>query len=232
MIAAMIVAHLLGDYVFQTDGLARWKQRSLWGVMVHGAIVTLMIWLCSLPFDPHWWPYALGLGMVHTLIDIVRARLGSISPGVDLALFLADQAAHGLTIMLALALSGWLTVRPAATLLGQWLQDENRLLLLAGYTLLTMPAWVLIHFLARGMGANQTSLPGRPGERYLGMIERGLIATCVLSGQLLLVPLVVAPRLVMEHRSERAVAEPLSYLNELLISVVLAVAVGLALRAL
>jgi hypothetical protein len=64
------------------------------------------------------------------------------------------------------------------------------------------------------------------------MIERGLIATCVLSGQLLLVPLVVAPRLVIERQSERAAAEPLAYLNELLISVGLAVAVGLALRAL
>jgi hypothetical protein len=232
MIEAMVLAHLLGDYVFQTDGLARWKQRSLWGVVVHGAVVTATLWLCSFPIDPHWWPYALGLGALHTAIDVVRARLGPISPKVDLALFLGDQVAHGLTIVGALALSGWLAARPAVTTLGLWLQDGNRLLLLAGYILLTMPAWVLLHFLVRGMGAKQTSLPGRPGEKYLGMIERSLIATFVLAGQLLLVPLVVAPRLVMEQGNGRAAAEPLAYLNELLVSVGLAVAVGYALRAL
>jgi hypothetical protein len=162
----------------------------------------------------------------------VRARLGSISPAVDLALFLADQAAHGVTIVLALALSGWLAQRPAETPLGLWLQASNRLPLIAGYVLLTMPAWVFIHFLARGMGASRTSLPGRPGEKYLGMIERSLIATFVLAGQLVLVPLVVAPRLVLDNRGDRIAAEPLAYLNELLISIGLAVAVGLALRAL
>jgi len=232
MIAAMVLAHLLGDYVFQTDGLARWKQRSLWGVAVHGLIVTLTLWLCSLPIDPRWWPYALALGLLHTAIDVVRARLGSISPAVDLALFLADQVAHGLTVAAALALSGWLAPRPAATPLGRWLGDDGRLWLLSGYVLLTMPAWVLTHFVARGMGASQTSLPGRPGEKYLGMIERGLIATFVLAGQLLLVPLVVAPRLVLDSRGDRVAAEPLGYLNELLISVGLAVAVGLLLRGL
>jgi len=232
MVEAMILAHLLGEYVFQTDGLARWKGRSLWGVGVHGAIVTVVLLVCSLPFDPHWWPYALGLGLLHTLIDIVRARRGSISPRVDLALFLADQVAHGATLLLALALSGWLAPRAAETSLGLWLQAGNRLPLLIGYVLLTMPAWVLLHFLARGMGASRTSLPGRPGERYLGMIERGLIATFVLAGQLLLVPLVVAPRLVLDSRGDRAAAEPLPYLNELLISVGLAVAVGLFLRSL
>lgn len=232
MTGAMILAHLLGDYVLQTDKLARWKGRSLWGVAVHGAIVTLSLWLCSLPFSPTWWPYALGLGLAHALIDVGRARLGSISPAVDLLLFVVDQVAHGLTIWAALALSGWLGPRPAETALGRWLQAENRLLLIAGYVLLTMPAWVLSHFLARGMGAKQTCLPGRPGEKYLGMLERGLIATFVLYGQLLLVPLVVAPRLALDGRGERVTAEPLAYLNELLISVALAVAVGLFLRGL
>lgn len=232
MIAAMVLAHLLGDYVFQTDGLARWKQRSLWGVVVHGGVVTLTLWLCSLPFAPGWWPYALGLGVTHTLIDIVRARLGSISPGIDLTLFLIDQVAHGLTVFLALALTGWLEPRPAETPVGLWLQTGGRLWLLAGYVLLTMPVWVLTHFVMRGMGASRTSLPGRPGEKYLGMMERGLIATLVLAGQLVLVPLVVAPRLVLDRRGERVAAEPLGYLNELLLSVGLAVAVGLFLRGL
>ena len=40
MLQAMLLAHLLGDYVLQNDALARWKSRSLWGVAAHGAVVT------------------------------------------------------------------------------------------------------------------------------------------------------------------------------------------------
>ncbi len=231
MMLAMIIAHLLGDYILQTDGIARWKQRSLWGVLAHGALVTVALELCSLPFDLHWWPYALALGAAHTLIDLVRARLGSISPVVDLALFLADQVAHALTMVAALAWSGWLLPREASTSLGRWLQEGPRLVLAAGYLLLTMPAWVLLHFITRGMGASRTCLPGRPGEKYAGMLERGLIATLVMAGQFVLIPLVVAPRLLLDGHGERVAAEPLGYLNELLSSVGLAVAVGLVLRA-
>jgi hypothetical protein len=50
----MFLAHLLGDYVFQGDRIAVWKSRSLWGVLVHGAIVTAFAWLCSLPFSASW----------------------------------------------------------------------------------------------------------------------------------------------------------------------------------
>jgi hypothetical protein len=228
----MVLAHLLGDYVFQTDNLVRWKLRSLWGIVAHGAVVALWLWLCSLPFTFDWWPYALGIGVTHTLIDIIRARMGSTSPAVDLLLFLADQAVHGLTIVLGLSLSGWLTPKPAETAFGQWLQSDNHLIFIIAYVLLTMPAWVSVHFLVRGMGASSTSLPGQPGEKYLGMIERGLIATFVLMGQFLLVPLVVAPRLALDGQSGRLEAERLGYLNETLISVALAIAVGLFLKRL
>lgn len=232
MVEMMLLAHLLGDYVFQTDALVRWKLRSLWGVVAHGAVVTLCLWLCSLPFSLTWWPYALGVGIAHTLIDVVRARLGSVKPTIDLMLFLIDQAAHLLTIAAALSWSGWLQPRPAETIWGLWLQSDHHLAIVAGYVLLTMPAWVLVHFVVRGMGAESTSLPGRPGEKYLGMIERALIATFVLLGQFILVPLVVVPRLALDGYGGNLTRERLGYLNELLVSVALALAVGLFLRGL
>jgi len=39
MLAAMLLAHILADYVFQGDGLARWKSERLSGVIAHGGIV-------------------------------------------------------------------------------------------------------------------------------------------------------------------------------------------------
>lgn len=230
MVQAMFLAHLLGDYVLQPDFLACWKKRSSWGVLAHGTVVTFSLWLCSLPFTLDWWPWALGIGAVHVLLDVLRAKIGSAGPIGDLILFLGDQAVHVFIIGLGLAWTGWLEPRPAETVLGTWLQAENHLTFVVGYVLLTMPAWVLVHFMARATGAQTTSLPGRPGEKYVGMIERGFIATLVLLGQFLLVPLVVVPRLILDRQNQRVETERFGYLNELLISVGLAVTVGLFLR--
>ncbi|MBN1485668.1 MAG: DUF3307 domain-containing protein [Chloroflexia bacterium] len=232
MVEMMLLAHLLGDYVFQTDGLVRWKMRSMAGLVAHGAIVTLWLWLCSLPFTLSWWPYALAVGVTHTLIDIVRARLGQVKPTTALILLLLDQILHLGTIAAALAWSGWLQYRPAETALGLWLQADHHLAFIAGYVLLTMPAWVLVHFVVRGMGAESTSLPGRPGEKYIGMLERALIATFVLLDQFMLIPLVVVPRLAMDGYAGQLKGGRLGYLNELLVSISLALAVGLLLRGL
>jgi hypothetical protein len=228
----MLLSHLLGDYVFQTDALARWKSRSLWGVAAHGAVVTLCAWLCSLPFAAGWWPYALGIGAIHVLIDAVRVKIGPTVPPLDLALLMVDQAAHVFVLIGALHWSGWLGPRMAETALGAWLQEGHRLTFMLGYVLLTRPAWVLVHFAVNGTGAVSKSLPGRPGERYVGMLERALIATFVLAGQYVLIPLVVAPRLVVDGAAYRVEGERIGYLGELLVSVGLAVGVGMLLRGL
>ena len=230
MVQAMFFAHLMGDYVFQGDRIAAWKSRSAWGVLAHGGIVTLWTWLCSLPFDLDWWPYALLIGAIHIAIDLAKTRFRRGEPGLALLLYLLDQAMHALVIVAVVRWSGWMDVRPAATALGTWLQADHWLAYLIAYALLSMPAWVLVHFLVSGTGAVSTSMPGRQGERYVGMLERGLIATFVLMGQFLAVPLVLAPRLALDSAGERVAAERIGYLGELLVSVSLAVAVGLFLR--
>jgi hypothetical protein len=232
MLQAIFLAHLLGDYVFQSDRIAMWKSRSVWGVLAHGGIVTFFTLLCAMPFALDWWPYGLLIGAIHIAIDIARTKVGQTDAAAALFLFLLDQALHGLAIVLVVSWSGWLAPHPAETALGAWLQEGNRLLFASGYILLSMPAWVLIHFVIKGTGAESKSLPGRPGERYVGMLERGLIATFVMLGQFLLVPLVVAPRLALDGSSAQVEGERIGYLGELLVSVSLAVAVGLFLRRL
>jgi hypothetical protein len=232
MLQAMLLAHLLGDYVFQGDRIVAWKGRSLWGLLAHGAIVSAIAWLCSLLFALDWGFYALAIGATHTAIDVVRARLGKVKPGIALALFLLDQVAHLAIILAVVHWSGWLGPRPAETVAGRWLQEGNRIVYLMGYALLSMPAWVLVHFCVNGTGAVSKSLPGRPGERYVGILERVLIATFVVMGQFLAVPLVLAPRLAIDGPGSRVEGERIGYLGELLASVSLAVAVGLLLRGL
>ena len=82
MLYVMLLAHLLGDYLFQWGFVARWKARSLVGVLAHGVIVTITTLVCAVLVAPSWWPYALLIGLAHTVIDLVRARfLRVANPG-------------------------------------------------------------------------------------------------------------------------------------------------------
>lgn len=237
MLYSMILAHLLGDYVFQTDRIAMWKARSVWGVLVHGGIVTLLTTLCAVIISPAWWPYALLIGAIHIVIDTGKLLIGKTDPVTGLWLFLLDQALHMLAIVLTVYRTGWLAERAAETTLGVWLQTQNLFPYLITYIGLSMPAWVLTHFVVKGCGAVSKSLPGRPGERYVGMLERMLIATAVMVGQYLLIPLIVSPRLLLDApklvfngTSAEIEMERIGYLGELLVSVSIAVVAGLILK--
>ena len=103
---------------------------------------------------------------------------------------------------------------------------------LLGYAFITMPTWVLLKFVVYGLMKGQApDFPAGP-NKYVGITERVLIATLVAFGQVLLVPLVALPRLVMEWPRVVRGGGDAVYLAELISSMVLAVAVGLGLAAL
>lgn len=165
MTTAMILAHLVGDYILQWNQLAQWKSRELKGVAVHCLIVLAVTWLFSLPFDPHWWPWVLFIGGLHFVIDagqlLWQPRLA------PLARFTLDQAAHFGVILLALVAGGAVDVSRTAFILLTFLQDEQQLLYLLGYAFVTMPAWVVVKFVAYGLvngsGPNSVSDSNRTG---------------------------------------------------------------------
>ena len=58
MITAVLLAHLVGDYILQWNALAILKSKALKGVIAHGAIVWAVTWLMTALFNPAWWPWA------------------------------------------------------------------------------------------------------------------------------------------------------------------------------
>ena len=228
MIAAMFLAHLVGDFVLQWDRLARWKGRAWQGVVAHGAIVWLVTWAVSAVFDRGWWPWALFIGVTHTLID-----MAPLTPAKRVPAFtrlVADQAVHSFVIVAALAASGYLPASDISAGLAGVAHDQRLQVVLLGYTFLTMPAWILVEFGVYGLVAGTAPDMARAPNKYVGSLERALITTCVLTGQFLLVPLVAAPRLVLEGAQVLGSQRTTVYLSEWLASVTLAVAVGLWLR--
>ncbi len=230
MPAAILLAHLIGDYILQWDDLARWKSREFRGVLVHGTIVWLATWALSALFDPGWWPWALLIGVTHTAFDALTPWFRKlVSPLVRLLL---DQAVHLCVIVAALAASGYLAPSSVLGGLAAAARDHHLLALALGYAFITMPAWVLVEFAAFGLVKGSAPDFEHSTNKYVGILERALITTCVVLGQFALVPVVALPRLVLEGPQVMSSRRVRVYVAEWLGSVGLAVAVGLGLRGL
>jgi hypothetical protein len=237
MVVAMYLAHLVGDYILQWDRLARWKNRELKGVLAHGMIVLVVTWLLSLPFDAGWWPWALVIGLTHTAVDAATLWLGKRislqgSGALALARYLIDQVVHFGIITLVLVGSGYLATPAGTAGLMTELRHHRLLVLALGYTFVTLPAWILVQFTVYGLVDGSAPDFSRSANKYMGILERGLITTCVITGQFLLVPLVTLPRLILEGPQVQGSNRATLYVTELLASVTLAVAIGLVLRLL
>ena len=88
--AALLLAHALADFVFQTAWIAAGKRR-LPVLLLHGAIVLATAQAATGRIDA--WEL-LALAALHIAIDAAKARVAA--PG--LTAFLADQGAHLLSL--------------------------------------------------------------------------------------------------------------------------------------
>lgn len=226
----MFLAHLVGDYVLQWDALAQWKSRELTGVVAHSIILSIVTALFALPFEPTWWSGILFISAAHFLIDLAQYLIKPRIP--PLLRFIIDQTLHILSILIALIAGGYLARGEVLAGIAAAARETPFLTALLGYAFITMPAWVLLKFVVYGLVKRQPpDFPAGP-NKFVGITERVIITTLVMFGQVLLVPLVALPRLIVEWpRVVRGGGDTI-YLAELVSSVVLAVAVGLGLHAL
>jgi len=234
MTHALLLAHLIGDYVLQGDRIARWKARSVLGVLAHGAIVTAITLLCLALVIPSRWPFALVIGVAHTAVDLIRARfLRARNPTWELIWYLFDQAAHLSIIgVVAVVLARSDAVAAPRALL--WLNYRRWLAYAVGYLLLAQPAWVLLRLMVRGLWGGEAAPRLGEGDKYGPMCERMLIATGVLLGQLYVLPLALLPRRLLPVRVQGNDVGVLmrftEHWAETLLGVLLATSVGLVLR--
>ena len=99
-----------------------------------------------------------------------------------------------------------------------------------GYVLISLPAWIFIEFVLYGLiNGSAPDFNRVKHYKYVGSLERGLIATFVATGQFMLVPVVALPRLVLESPQYFGDSRTTLYVAEWLGSLALAVLIGLAL---
>ncbi len=233
MILAMLLAHMVGDYVLQWDALARWKGASIKGATVHGLIVLAVTLLFATLIDRDWWPYAVLVGLAHTIIDASWVGLNRrfTSRGMyGLIRLLADQTLHFAVILCSLFASGYATPTTLFSATLAAVQTHRLWAIALGYVLISMPAWIFIEFIFYGLINGSAPDFSRVGKyKYIGSLERGLIATFVATGQFTLVPVVALPRLVLESPQYFGSNRATLYLAEWLSSLAVAVLIGLVL---
>lgn len=102
-LALLLLGHVLGDFVFQTDALAMAKHR-LRPLLTHWGIVLVVHVVVIAPLlTPQSALVVVLIGLVHLPIDAVSAQLRQ-RKGRSASLFLGDQLAHILVILVAWSL--------------------------------------------------------------------------------------------------------------------------------
>lgn len=119
MFCRLMVAHLVSDFVFQTRWLVQ-RKRTPTGMALHIAIVGLAMMLVAAYRLSAWWPWLLAIVAAHAAIDWAKIRLQPRLRLPPILPFLADQAAHVLSIaaVVALADPNGLSLREAEPLWG------------------------------------------------------------------------------------------------------------------
>lgn len=185
---ALLAAHFVGDFLFQSKAMVQEKRRP--GVLLlHGAIVAAVSYL----FAARWmvWEIAAAVFVTHVGIDFLKTRLGKTGATI----FALDQLAHGAVIFALaelaprwggvsqwtewwgprwwsgeVALSGFvMTVRMGGLLVGFWVQPYLDEIQRASTEITDLP-------FVRPRGLTN-------GGRLIGQWERALIFLFVGLGQ-------------------------------------------------
>ena len=216
--AVLIAAHVLGDFVFQPDFIAQNKRQPL-VLLLHAAIHALLAWLLLQSW--HCWKVPVFVMIAHAAIDLVKQRY----PRESLSAFIADQAAHMLSILILALYLVRDSIVPDFTGIGY-----QTIIEIAGFAAVVRGAGFPVAYvsgkLLRENGLNFDGLPN--GGKLIGYFERALIFLLFVIGHLEGIGFLVAAKSILrfEEAKEQKQAE------YILIGTLLSFSIAIALSSL
>jgi Protein of unknown function (DUF3307) len=209
-LAALLTAHLLGDFILQTDWMVGRKRR-IWILVLHVVVVTSATYLLLGTFD---WRILLAIFLTHFVMDAIKVYWLSDS----LAPFLADQFVH------LAVLAGLACCFPDAAKDGWWIAGMKpglskwyfaSLCCVSGFILCVPAGGILIAKLIRRFTEEirDNDLSGlRQGGQYIGWLERMLVMLLLLIDQPNGIGFLIAAKSILrfgeiKDASQRKVAE-------------------------
>ena len=195
LLLRLLSAHLLADFFLQSDKLCKAKNESgktgAIAQLAHAFIHALSAYI--LLADWKNWIIPLVIFVSHLIIDVLKSRLH----GKGTVAFLCDQSVHILVIVLL-----WWWLYADSTQACGWLANvvssKQLWAVILAYLSITKPASVLISkFIRNWTPSNNMQGQGMPraGE-WIGYIERVLILTFVITGNIEAVGFLLAAKSV------------------------------------
>lgn len=239
---ALLLAHLLTDFVFQPRRMVEAKLarnlRSGW-LYLHATAAGLLAWSLSGLLAGQWTAHELlwVTALTHLLIDAGKIALQKRSkPERETALFFGDQLLHLLVIA---GLIAWVAGLAAIQNLWTELPLHDTAVLLLAVVFLLQPCSIIMQKLLALFPSIFNGEPGKlPDElplagQWIGYAERLLILIFVLIGQFTAIGFLVAAKSILRFGSEQKQGPKSEYvILGTLFSLTIALLTALATRAL
>lgn len=184
----LVAAHLLGDFLLQTNRLCEMKYsnnlcKRLYALCIHSGVQALLSYI----FIADWtlWVIPAVIFVSHFIIDLVKVASG----GRSLPAFIVDQLAHYLIIIglwWLIGVNDWNYVFTISPMLSFWALITSYIAVLAPTSILIksfveFEGW--IHNEPLGTQQNGESMQGLPNAgKWIGYLERVLILTFIYTG--------------------------------------------------
>ena len=240
----LYLAHLLTDFVLQSDRMVASKKRgAALAYLEHGAIhffsaaLFLGFAIPGLAVRLGFYASILGLTLVHLGIDWLKTRLVRSEMVEDgAATFLGDQALHLLTVFL----TAWLITRPPfGTLLAKvhWAQSaiEKPLLVSVVYVGVIFGGGYVVRFLTKPLTKQDMSILGETTNEmqnaglYIGWLERFVVLTALVLQSPATVGLILTAKSIARYPEMKSVRFAEYFLIGTLLSMSLGIIGGLIL---
>jgi len=236
-VALLVLGHVLGDFVFQTDELAAAKHR-LVPLLAHAGIVVVVHAVALVPLLNRETVVVVGVvGASHFLVDAVSARVRRRRRESSAVVFLLDQAAHLLVVLGAWALvaPGAWTAGPAVAAVGvdgqiPWAAVTAGAVYVSAFAFAHEGGNAVVRSVLPDDGPESTGEDLEAGS-LIGTLERWIVLLLGVAGRWEAVALVVGAKSVarFEELKQRPFAEYflVGTLTSVLVAMGLAVLVSL-----
>ena len=219
LIPQLLLAHMLADYLLQTNWLIARKGQRWDGLALHGAMVFFMSILTLAPYIKVVLLPILILSIVHTAQDWLKIYTGpriKIHPFIP---YMADQLSHYTQIVIMqLAIGSLLIPGPTHTDIIVASVAASTVTLTRFYDISWWSNWLdMIPYMTRW--------------RWFGYAERVSVFALSAIGLFFLAPLCVVPRLVFSWRVKQPIWAQKRGALEMGLGLLLAIILGLVLRA-
>ncbi|RYU91083.1 DUF3307 domain-containing protein [Mucilaginibacter terrigena] len=217
----LLLAHFISDFWWQPSKWVKDKERRkiksiylYWHILVTGITAILFVGFS-------YWKVVLIITLIHGLIDVAKSYA---KPGFRN--FAIDQILHVLVIA-----ASWVLVfghQPSMPAINDFYVNSKFWAFAAGIFFLTLPASIII-----GQATSQWAVPAglKNAGKYIGIIERLLICLLVYQAHYEAIGLLITGKSILRYNSANEEVKTEYLLIGTLLSLSLAFAVGLALKA-